>query len=362
MNVRLADHFSELVRVARVKGLNREDAEEVAQDALMVFAEKARSQEIRILTEESILNRAGRKRTVRGWLTDVVGLLLRNKIRDVRRRNPASETLDGLSLACPRATSEDRVYLLDFARDAFAVLDDDEAELLRLDLLGLNSSEIGSELGLPDSTVRVRKMRLLERLRCHPSLRKYQEDAPGTRERNHGKRKRNDDDDLPPSPGGGNLREHDMKHHSPNKNEPLFAAAERRRVESLLHDYGQMCREAGWDPMEAAGRTTHRRRSSSPWTKPTQWLGPLALSLCAVGMLVVSLDESKHMKAAEQEMDRMDAAPRASAAIVTGHREHVQVSLVPDLPPMIEVSTPFPRIGPGGGGILFSDSWVSSLS
>jgi hypothetical protein len=80
-------------------------------------------------------------------------------------------SIDSTSLAPTEATCARDLELLDFGTCVFALLDDQEARLLRLDLLGYRSHEIAEELGVPASTVRVRKKRLLDRLRQEPTIR-----------------------------------------------------------------------------------------------------------------------------------------------------------------------------------------------
>lgn len=94
MNVRFLEYYPDLVRTARHGGLDLEDAEEIAQDALVLLVQKAASREVQVLSTDSIQNRGGQVRSLRGWLRDVLALLLKNRIRyRIRHYSPSSRSM-----------------------------------------------------------------------------------------------------------------------------------------------------------------------------------------------------------------------------------------------------------------------------
>ena len=170
MNVRFLEYYPDLVRTARHGGLDLEDAEEIAQDALVLLVQKAASREVQVLSTDSIQNRGGQVRSLRGWLRDVLALLLKNRIRYRIRHYSPLQPLDASNAIALETTADREVQLMAFGERVFSLLQEDEAELLRLDLLGFRSHEISSRMGIPASTVRVRKKRLLDRLRQDSTL------------------------------------------------------------------------------------------------------------------------------------------------------------------------------------------------
>lgn len=312
------EYYADLVRVARHRGLTLEDAEEVAQDAILLLFRKAASREVELVAEDTLRNRAGQLRSPRAWLRDVVGLLVRNRIRRRIRRHESSLPLDDAGTAVAAETTEREMELLGFGACVFGLLDPQESELLRLDLLGYRSHEIAEFLGVPASTVRVRKKRLLDRLRGDPEL---QERAASLGCGRDDEPTFENDDDEPPSPGDGPRQGGAMKRTRPTRigtRQSKQPVAQRRagtlsraRLEALLAEYGAACRRRGLDPRPSPPRSAaaepHRSatRTAGPDDGPTRnprlrtpwvqgilaWGAPsLALAVAVVALAVLAPD------------------------------------------------------------------------
>ncbi|MEZ4649898.1 MAG: sigma-70 family RNA polymerase sigma factor [Candidatus Eisenbacteria bacterium] len=417
MNVRLLEYYPDLVRTARLGGLGREDAEEIAQDALVLLVQKAASREVQVLSTDSIQNRCGQVRSLRGWLRDVLSLLLKNRIRHRIRHYAHLQPLDATRPLALESAPDREIELMAFGQQVFSLLQAEEAELLRLDLLGFRSHEIAEQLEIPASTVRVRKKRMLDRLRQDPGLLEFADRlGPGCgatgrkderRMHDADPRDENDRDDGDPRGGTGGTGPRNAGGRSDGcgpgsddgtgkgrdmwcRNSSGDGAA---RIEGLLEEYGRICRAKGIDPKTGASLATPPP-TQTPWGRfragllahrPTALqlsggLVALALAILAVGSQWSSGHAPTHPLASNAEYSA--AATRAVGASdrdgkgdsvrqrASGHRNTVpvgspwvEVAANPDLPPTIQVlrairgGGTIPRDGhaTAGGGLLQTD-------
>ena len=403
----MIDHYPDLVRVARHGGLPREDAEEVAQDALVLLFQKSARREVEVLSHDSIQNRLGQIRSLRGWLRDVVGLLTRNRIRHRIRHVDPLVSIDALGESRDQRRSPREFELLDFGAHVFASLDEAEATLLRLDLLGYRSHEIGVELGIPASTVRVRKKRLLERLRRDPTIRRHADELMEgewtvRRERE--------------TPGGGNGRDHSDRDPddrgdpggngdasgsgSADGGVPVGSGNEVAaatdpvcpRLETLLAEYGEICRKRGIDPWPALRSDQGGREDESGKPRPNlggsilselmrhrRWVAPLgALALAVVLLAWIAPWEDALFQPSQKRWPQTPLAGSAgsgtvapSSSVTTAHplehlRNRADVSVLPDLPPTIEIFSEqrgtrarfAAAHATAGGGLLMADAFA----
>lgn len=401
MNVRVLDHYldyyADLVRAGRLGGLRREDAEEVAQDALLLLHLKSETAEIRILPDDRVENRAGRTRSLRAWLRDTVGYLLRNRIRAELRRQFQSSPLDGETRSETTAFVERERDVVEFGRFVFSLLDEEEARLLRWHIIGLKSHEIGAHLGVCPVTVRVRLKRLLDRLRCDSRVLR-RADALGAcpgdaRDRGAADESRDEGRDDPGPPGGTGTGQ--AGGSGADGNEPAPDDRPADPVESLLREFGTVCRRRGLDPWPFASERAPVPRLGAPRAPRAGWephARPRLAWLVPAGALVLALwwlgpgspgELWQSRSPSEQRLETADPSPsRADAhaggatstrrkgregtapSAVDGVRGMVSVAFLPDMPPAIEVLRGGTRRDEGnatsaplaaGGGILLAD-------